>query len=81
LPPRWVSASQFLELEVGKVPQNYWGVICNEPNAPGVWKKWLGENCVAIGWPPPTYTLEGPTNTPGWDSARAFAQQVSPATL
>lgn len=57
--------------------QNYWSVICNEPNAPGVWKKWLAENCVAIGWPPPTYQLEGPTDKPGWDSARAFAQRVS----
>ena len=60
---------------------NYWGVICNEPNAPGVWQKWLVANCVAIGWPPPTYQLEGPSNTPGWDSARAFAQQVSPGDI
>jgi hypothetical protein len=63
------------------MPQNYWAVICNEPGAPGVWKTWLAENCVAIGWPPPKYSLEGPTDKPGWDSARAFAQRVSPGDI
>jgi hypothetical protein len=63
------------------MPQNYWAVICNEPKAPGVWKTWLAENCVAIGWPPETYSLEGPTDNPGWDSARAFAQRVSPGDI
>jgi hypothetical protein len=61
--------------------QNYWAVICNEPNAPGVWGKWLSAGCVAIGWPPPKYRLEGPTDKPGWDSARAFAQKVSPGDI
>jgi hypothetical protein len=64
-----------------RMPQNYWAVICNEPKAPGIWKTWLAENCVAIGWPPATYSLEGPTDKPGWDSARAFAQRVSPGDI
>jgi hypothetical protein len=61
--------------------QNYWAVICNEPNAPGVWKTWLAEKCVAIGWPPPTYSIDGQTEKPGWDSARAFAQRVLPGDI
>jgi hypothetical protein len=59
------------------MPQNYWSVICNEPNARGLWNKWLAEKCVAIGWPPPKYPLEGPTDKPGWDIARTHVQRVS----
>jgi len=61
--------------------QNYWSVICPEPAAPGLWKKWHAENCVAIGWPPPHYHLEGSTDKPGWDIARARAQRISPGDI
>jgi hypothetical protein len=63
------------------MPQNYWSVICPEPEAPGLWKTWLAEKCVAIGWPLSHYHLEGPTEKPGWDIARAHAQKISPGDI
>lgn len=47
-----------------------WFVICPEPEAPGLWNIWQRKNCVAIGWAPPTYSLEGDTDNSGWDIAR-----------
>jgi hypothetical protein len=60
---------------------NYWSVICPETVAPGTWKTWLSEKCVAIGWPPSHNHLEGPTDKPGWDIARARAQKIAPGDI
>ena len=54
----------------------HWSVICNETDAPALWKTWLSEKCVAIGWPPVRHHLEGPTEKTSWDIARARAQEV-----
>src|SRR5205807_2467752 len=61
--------------------QNYWSVICPETEAPGLWKTWLSEKCVAIGWPPSRRKLDGPTDSPGWDIARIRAQQIAPGDI
>lgn len=50
--------------------QNRWAVICPERKAPGVWGTWLHEHCVAVGWPPSRYHMEGHTDHEGWDIAR-----------
>jgi hypothetical protein len=57
--------------------ENHWFVICPEPYAPGVWNNWQREKCVAIGWGPPTFSLEGDTDNSGWDVARSRAQRVA----
>jgi hypothetical protein len=54
-----------------------WFVICPEPEAPGLWNIWQREKCVAIGWGPPSYSLEGDTDNSGWDIARAKAQRIA----
>ncbi len=56
--------------------QNYWAVICPEKAAPGLWKTWLKEKCVAIGWPPSRYHLEGPTAKANWRKARKRALRI-----
>jgi hypothetical protein len=56
----------------------HWAVICPERDAPGLWQKWLKENCVAIGWPPSRYHLTGPTNKSSWRLARERALQIKP---
>ena len=50
-----------------------WAVICPERDAPGLWQRWLKENCVAIGWPPSRYHLSGSTNKSSWRMARERA--------
>ncbi len=50
---------------------SYWIVVCPEPQvAGGLWATWYRENCVAVGWGPPDYSLEGPTDNRGWGFAR-----------
>ena len=63
------------------MPQNYWAVICPEPRAPGVWQTWVRERCVAIGWPPSNYHLEGPSDDTAWDIARGRALQINPGDI
>jgi hypothetical protein len=54
----------------------HWTVICNESDAPALWRTWLNEKCVAIGWPPIRHHLEGLTENTSWDIARARLQEV-----
>lgn len=60
------------------MPPRYWIVNCPVLYAPGVWTTWYRENCVALGWPPPTSRLEGPTDSQGWEYARSRAKQIKP---
>jgi hypothetical protein len=57
--------------------ENRWFVICPEPEAPGLWNVWQKENCVALGWGPPNFLLEGDTDSSGWDIARSKAQRIA----
>jgi hypothetical protein len=56
--------------------QNVWAVICPENAAPGLWRTWLKEGCVAIGWPPSHHHLRGSTTKSGWRKARERASKV-----
>lgn len=59
---------------------NYWIVICPEPDVRGgVWKRWYKEQCVAIGWYPPTWSFDGRgENTPGWTFVRNRLKEIRP---
>lgn len=56
--------------------QNSWAVICPENAAPGLWKTWLKERCVAIGWPPSRHHLQGAATKSSWRRARERALKV-----
>lgn len=56
--------------------KNYWAVVCPENAAPALWKTWLKESCVAIGWPPSRHHLHGPTAKTNWRKARERALKV-----
>ncbi len=55
---------------------NYWKVNCMEDDYPGLWQTWFLQQTVAIGWPTPQFSLEGPTGDSSWAAARAAASQV-----
>jgi hypothetical protein len=38
-----------------------WKVYCMEHKFPGLWYRLYRHQCVAIGWPPPRYKLNGKT--------------------
>lgn len=57
----------------------FWIVICPEPHVKGgLWKTWFADKCVAIGWGPPEWLLEGPTESDGWSFARARLKEMGP---
>jgi len=47
-----------------------WKFFCRENRHPGLWQCWLENNCVAVGWPPREFLLEGPTESTPWQRAR-----------
>jgi hypothetical protein len=47
-----------------------------EDDYPGLWQTWFLQQTVAIGWPTPHFSLEGPTPDRSWAAARAAASQV-----
>ena len=49
---------------------------CMEDEYPDLWQTWFLQQTVAIGWPPPHYSLEGHTDDGGWQAARAAASHV-----
>jgi hypothetical protein len=59
----------------------YWLVICPLLHFGGnpreVWDRWLGQGCVAVGWPPFEYPDDGPTE-PGWTRARNALRLMKP---
>jgi hypothetical protein len=59
---------------------SYWIVICPEPNVRGgVWRRWYEEQCVAVGWYPPTWSFEGQgENTPGWTIVQNRLREIRP---
>ena len=57
----------------------HWIVICPEPSIRGgLWARWYRENCVAVGWSPPSFYLEGEAADLGWAFARTRLKQVRP---
>ena len=51
----------------------YWKVNCMEDDYPGLWQTWFLQQTVAIGWPTPHFSFEGPTPDRSWAAARAAA--------
>jgi hypothetical protein len=47
-----------------------------EDDYPGLWQTWFLQQTVAIGWPPPHFTLKGVAGDGGWNAARAAASRV-----
>jgi hypothetical protein len=63
----------------GQPTPSYWIVICPEPYVRGgVWARWYREKCVAVGWPPPNWNLDGPTESFGWAYARNRLKEIRP---
>jgi hypothetical protein len=56
--------------------QNYWAVVCPEPEFRGLWATWLKEECVAIGWSPDKHHLHSPVAKANWEKARTRAVQI-----
>jgi hypothetical protein len=47
-----------------------WKVYCVEDRFPGLWHRLYRYQCVAVGWPPPNWKLQGETKDQGWARAR-----------
>jgi hypothetical protein len=78
-----------LELEMGRTAiqtplgkQNHWAIVCPDSRVKGgLWKKWLAEKCVAIGWSPKSYRMHGSTKESGWRRARKRVQEIVPGDI
>ncbi|MFQ5792616.1 MAG: endonuclease NucS domain-containing protein [Acidobacteriota bacterium] len=58
---------------------HYWVVICPEPHVRGgLWSRWFEAGCVAVGWPPPEYAFEGPTDSQAWAWTRSRLAEMKP---
>ena len=55
---------------------NIWKVICDEKRYPGLWRKWYEEQCVAVGWAPKWFKLEGKSPKHSWSVARNCIEKV-----
>jgi len=57
-----------------------WIVVCPQTDVKksDLWGKWYVEQCVAVGWPPRDYPLNGVTDNLGWKIARTRLGQMQP---
>ncbi|HTV39083.1 MAG TPA: endonuclease NucS domain-containing protein [Candidatus Sulfotelmatobacter sp.] len=55
---------------------NLWKINCEENKFPGMWQRWFKHQCVAVGWPPDWFCLEGHTKDYGWSRARNAMQRI-----
>jgi hypothetical protein len=55
-----------------------WKINCMEDKYPGLWQTWFKEQIVAVGWPPDSFPLHGPTNESSWRSARQNLLRIQP---
>lgn len=54
-----------------------WKVYCEEKKFPGLWRRWLREQCVAVGWFSGWgFRLNGDTKDRGWAGARTVLRQI-----
>ena len=59
-------------------PNALWRVTCHIWQNPGQWPFWYREQCCAVGWAPPEYTLDGPSDDRGWTGARNALKKIQP---
>ena len=59
--------------------KSLWKFFCREDNYPGLWLRWLKNQCVAVGWPPDSgYHLQGDTkDSSGWTGCRNALKTIS----
>lgn len=60
---------------------NYWAIICEEPDLPGLWNKWQQENVVTISFGTPEYLEKHPelrSPTGGYGFAEHLIKQMEP---
>ncbi len=63
---------------------NKWAIICpDEEHNTGLWKSWLANDCVAIGWPPSAgFRWDGPkTKDRGFEITRKRAGKMGPGDI
>jgi len=63
---------------------NYWAIICEEPDLPGLWNKWQQENVVTISFGTPEYLEEHPqlkSPTGAYGFAERLIKQMQPGDL
>jgi len=49
-----------------------------EDQYPGLWHSWFTEQVVAVGWPPPRWSLQTPSKDSAWDLARRRLLRIKP---
>lgn len=54
-----------------------WKINCMEDHYPGLWHTWYREQIVAVGWPPPEYSLRSDEAKRDWSLARRYLLQVA----
>jgi hypothetical protein len=54
----------------------YWKINCTENWYPGLWRSWFTSQCLAVGWPPPYFLLNGPAKQKNWGRARNALKQM-----
>jgi len=61
------------------MPARLWKFYCMEDNYPGLWLRWLKNQCVAVGWPPEAgYHLANDTKrSDGWIACRNALTRIS----
>ena len=60
---------------------NYWAIICEEPDLPGLWNKWQQENVLTISFGTPEYLEEHPqlkSPTGAYGFAERLIKQMQP---
>jgi hypothetical protein len=56
---------------------NYWKIYCMENMYPGLWRRWLREQCVAVGWKASWgYLTDGPSKTNAWSRIRPLLKEI-----
>lgn len=55
-----------------------WKVYCMEGDYPGLWRRWLREQCVAVGWCAKwNYPLNGHTSSRAWARTRTMLKEIA----
>lgn len=60
------------------LPRAFWRITCHVGQNPGQWPFWFREQCCAVGWAPPEFTLDGESTDRGWTGARNALKKILP---
>lgn len=59
-----------------QLPAAFWRITCHVGQNPGQWPFWFREQCCAVGWAPPEYTLDGVSDDRVWTGARNALKKI-----